>query len=493
MSSSTAPPSGAALTEKDPLLPSASRKPNDRNASRISPIVEPHETVILDLLSQLSRDAWLLIGSKAIRMFSYGFLAVILVIYLETLHFSEDSIGLMFTLTLMGDAIISIVLTSHADRWGRRFTLIIGSVLAISTSLIFATRSAFSVLLVTAIVGVISPSGSEIGPFMAIELSALAEVSSNSQRTALMAWYNLFGSLASAFGALTCGTVVDFLIGPKCGYSLRQAGSLMMLIYGIVQIGQLMCFLQLSNRIEVPPKTPPSTPAARGHADTTSSFFGLHRSKWVVLRLSALFMLDSFAGSFVLQSFVSAWFFSRYSTPSTTLGSIVFYCNIAAGVSALFAVQIANYIGLVMTMVVTHLPSNILLILVPVMPTQMGAILMICARYSISQMDVPTRNAYVQGVVEPDERSAANGVTNVVRSVGACLGPAIAGMLLANPSTASYPFFIAGGLKVVYDLLLLWNFSSLPSSSDVVFNSKSSKTPTPAPSGKEDSQGLELA
>jgi MFS family permease len=179
----------------------------------------------------------------------------------------------------------------------------------------------------------------------------------------------------------------------------------------------------------------------------------------LVLKLSALFMLDSFAGSFVLQTIICAWFHSTYGTSPEKLGLLVFVCNIVAGLSALFAAELADRIGLVNTMVATHIPSNLLLILVPLMPNETSAIVVLCLRYSISQMDVPARNAYVQGVVAADERSAANGITNVVRSVGAAAGPYLAGLLYSSVRFANYPWFIAGGLKIVYDVLLLYNMS----------------------------------
>jgi MFS family permease len=420
------------------------------------------------VLYTLNTDAWLLIISKSIRLFSYGFLAVMLVIYLESLGFSTDRVGLLLTLTLFGDAALSMLLTTHADRWGRKKTLIIGSVIAITTSFIFATQTNFYILLITGIAGVISPSGNEIGPFMAIEISSIAEVILPTQRTALMAWYNLFGSFFSAGGALTCGIIMNYL--REANYDLPTACSRVLILYGFVQMGQLALFCYLSPSIE-PPTLHTSFKGDR-HKNDGSTWFGLHKSKWIVLQLSLLFMIDSFAGSFVLQSIISAWFYDSYHTNTATLGSIIFYCNIVAGISALFAAEIAAYIGLIMTMVVTHLPSNVFLILVPIMPTEFTSILMICARYSISQMDVPTRNAYVQGVVDPDERSAANGVTNVVRSIGASSGPYLCGLLLTYPQYRNYPFYIAGGLKIVYDLLLLVNFYFVESSSDTHLSQK---------------------
>ena len=170
------------------------------------------------------------------------------------------------------------------------------------------------------------------------------------------------------------------------------------------------------------------------------------------------FIPNSCGTVFLLLLYITS---SRYNTSYATLGTIVFICNIVAGVSALFAARLADNIGLILTMVVTHVPSNVLLILVPLMPTETLAIVMLCARFCISQMDSPTRNAYVQGVVDPDERSAANGVTNVVRSIGASSGPYLAGLLYSNPRLMNYPWIIAGLLKILYDFLLLYNMYSV--------------------------------
>lgn len=413
-----------------------------------------------EVLLSFSLDAWLLLWSKAFRCFSYGFLSVVIVVYLGSLGLSSDQIGLMLTLTLFGDAILGVLLTTRADRWGRKKTLIVGSVVAIITSFIFASQRNFYVLLVAGILGVISPTGVEMGPFMAIEISSLAEVCLPSQMTSAMAWYNLFGSVSSALGALTCGILFEYC---QSGWELDRstAGSVIIRVYAAVQIGQLLLFSFLSNEIEAPSES--NDP----RSSNSGGFIGLHQSKWIVAQLSVLFMLDSFAGSFVQQSLIVVWFYDEYNTSSTKVGALLFYCNMVAGVSALFAAQIASYIGLLMTMVVTHLPSNVFFILVPLMPNELAAILMLCANFSISKMDVPTRNAYIQGVVGPDERSAANGVTNLAKAIAASFGPLISTILLSSPKTRSWPFFIAGGLKIVYDLLLLHSFRSVKSKSDI--------------------------
>ncbi|MEW6406060.1 MAG: MFS transporter, partial [Chloroflexota bacterium] len=189
--------------------------------------------------------------------------------------------------------------------------------------------------------------------------------------------------------------------------------------------------------------------------------FGLHRSKSVVMRLSALFAVDAFAGGLIIQSMIAYWFHIKFGVESGILGSIFFGANVLAGVSALLAVRIADKIGLIKTMVFTHIPSNILLMLVPLMPALPLAIGVLLLRFSISQMDVPTRQSYTVAVVAPDERSAASGITAIARSVGAALSPALTGIFLANAALFSLPFFLSGGLKIVYDLALYQSFMAV--------------------------------
>lgn len=412
-----------------------------------------------EVLQSLHQDAKMLILAKVVRMFSFGFLSVMLVVYLQCLNFADKDIGILFSLTLMGDMVISLVMTSHADVWGRRKILLVGSFLSIITGIIFATQQNFWILLISAVLGVISPSGNEVGPFMAIELSGLAQVSRDNDRTKLMAWYNLFSCFASAFGALFCGFFISFLQF-QFKYSKLNSYKVVMIIYSLIQLLKFYIVYNLTADIEISKTS--SNIIKKKENNPITLFLGLHKSKMIVLQLSVLFMMDSFAGSFILQSLICAWFNNVYETSTTKLGSMIFICNIVAGISALFAAKLAEIIGLIATMAATHLPSNIMIILVPLMPTEFLAIIMLCFRYCISQMDVPTRNAYVQGVVDADERSAANGITNVVRSLGASLGPSIATILYANSHTRNYPFYIAGSIKIVYDILLLISFSSIP-------------------------------
>ncbi len=220
--------------------------------------------------------------------------------------------------------------------------------------------------------------------------------------------------------------------------------------YGALGLALAALFLRLSPAVEV--AAPPDRPAG---------LLGLHRSRRVVLELSALFSVDAFAGGFVVQSFVAWWFHRRFGASPATLGAIFFGANVLAGISALSAAAIARRIGLVNTMVATHLPSNLLLALVPLMPTLPLAVGVLLLRFSISQMDVPTRQSYTLAVVDPDERSAAAGVTGIARTVGAALAPLAAGPLYASAALSGAPFLVAGGLKVAYDLVLWRRFRAL--------------------------------
>ena len=382
------------------------------------------------------------------RLFAYGFLSVVLVLYLVEAGLSEARIGFLLTLTLLGDTAVSLWLTTHADRFGRRRTLIAGAALMLFAGVVFALTGNFLLLLVAATVGVISPSGNEVGPFLAVEQAALTQVVPGADRTRVFAWYGLVGSFATAAGSLAGGTASQALQGA----GVSPLASDRAVVVGYAAFGALLValFAGLSRGVEAP-----------AGAGGVARRFGLHRSRGVVARLAGLFSIDAFAGGFVVQSLVAYWFHRRFGVAPAALGGIFFGANLLAGMSALVAVRVARRIGLVNTMVVTHLPSNVLLILVPLMPTLPLAVAVLFLRFSISQMDVPTRQSYTMAVVSPDERSAAAGVTGVARTTGAALAPVLAAPLLASPALMGVPFFLAGGLKIVYDLLLWRSFRAL--------------------------------
>jgi MFS family permease len=398
----------------------------------------------------MNRNILTLFSTRITRLFCYGFLSVILALYLAQAGLDEKQIGLLFTLTLAGDAGISLWLTTSADRFGRKRTLIVGALLMLGAGMAFLLTRNVVVLMAAAIIGVISPSGNEIGPFLSVEQAALSHLLPNEKRTQTFAWYNLVGSFATATGALAGGWLAQVL--QTRGMSALDSYRVVLMGYSIGGLILGLFFLSLSRDVEV------VTPS---QAETRPRVLGLHESQDVVVRLSALFSLDAFAGGLIVQSMIAYWFFIRFGVNPGIIGSIFFGANVLAGISALLAVQIAKKIGLINTMVFTHIPSNILLILVPLMPTLLLAIAVLLLRFSISQMDVPTRQSYTMAVVAPDERSAASGVTSIARSVGAAVSPSLTGLFLASPALLSLPFFLSGGLKIVYDVLLYRSFRTM--------------------------------
>ncbi len=397
-----------------------------------------------------STDARIVFAARLVRLFAYGFLSVALFLYLSARGFGEAAIGLLLTLTLLGDAGISLWLTTHADRAGRKRTLLIGAALMTLAGIVFALSDNFYVLAIAAIIGVISPSGNEIGPFLSVEQASLTQLLPDSERTRVFAWYNLIGSFATAFGALCGGILAQSL--QNHGFSALDSYRAVVIGYASFGILLAALFLFLSPAIEVPVSLPRAL---------TASFLGLNRSQRIVLQLSALFALDAFAGGFIVSSILVFWFNLQFGLDPGQLGALLFAANILAGISALSAARLAKRFGLINTMVFTHLPSNILLMLVPLMPTVWLAVALLLIRFSISQMDVPTRQSYTMAVVAPDERSAASGVTTIARSLGAAIAPALSGAMLAIPALVSAPFFVAGGLKIVYDLLLFRQFRAV--------------------------------
>ena len=396
----------------------------------------------------LSYDVRLLFTTRIVRLFAYGLVSVALVLHLAAAGLSESQIGLLLSLTLLGDAAISLWITTRADRVGRRRMLLLGAVLMLAAGVLFAITRSFWLLLLAATFGVISPSGNEVGPFLAVEQAALAQAIPAERRTGVFAWYNLAGSLATALGSLVGGALADGLQGSGvnalASYRVLAAG------YAVLGAGLAVLFLRLSADSEAP--------EAKRSQRSTGFHLGLETSRNKVFKLAGLFTLDSFAGGFVVQAFVAYWFQRRFGVSPSVLGAIFFGANLLAGLSALTATIVAKRIGLLATMVGTHIPSNVLLLLVPLMPTLPLAITVLMLRFSISQMDVPTRQAYTMALVPAGERSAAAGVTGIARTVGASLSPMIAGPLYASVALASLPFLLAGGLKIVYDLLVWRTF-----------------------------------
>jgi MFS family permease len=399
-------------------------------------------------VGHLRADLALLFSSRALRLFGYGFLSVNLALYLSGLGLAEAAVGVILSLTLLGDVALSLLITTSADRLGRRRMLRLSALLVTFAGVVLASTDNLWLIAAAALVGVLSPSGSEVGPFLSIEQASLAQIVADKERTRVFAWYNLVGYLATAVGALGSGLLVSARLAD--GAARQDAYRSTIVVYALVGVALALIFSQLSAGVEAPPST-----------SVTPRRLGLHRSRPAVMRLSGLFALDAFAGAFLIQSLLAYWLTLRFSLPPAALGGIFFAVNLLAGFSGLVAGRLAMRFGLVNTMVFTHLPSNILLILVPLMPSLSTAVATLLLRSSISQMDVPTRQSYTMAVVAPDERAAAAGVTTTARSLGALLSPTLSAQLMAVPGLMSVPFFVAGGLKIVYDLLLYRGFRAV--------------------------------
>lgn len=388
----------------------------------------------------LSRDGWLLFATYGVRTFAYGFLSVILGPLLAARGFGPAAIGGIFTASLVGGAVMTVVLTAVADRVGRRRVQIVGAGLMTLAAIVFAETDRWFWLVAAAVLGTISPSGKDVGPFLAVEQAMLPNTTTDRHRTSVFARYNLVGSLAGAFGALAAGAPGLLGLAPDQSYRL--------LLWDYAAAGLLLLglFAGLSAQVEAAPAVPGAPRSV-----------GVRRSRGTVARLSLLFAVDAFAGGFVVQSLVAYWFALRYGADTEVLAGIFFGTNLLAAFSFLAAAPLARWIGLLNTMVFTHLPSNVLLILVPLMPTFPLAVAALLARHLLSQLDVPTRQSYTMAVVEPDERAAAAGVMAVARNAAAAVSPALAGPMLAVPALG-LPFLVAGGLKIVYDVALLLSF-----------------------------------
>jgi MFS family permease len=382
----------------------------------------------------LSRDGWLLFATCGVRSFAYGFLSVVLGLYLDAIGLTTAAIGWIFTAALAGGAVMTIVITAVADTLGRKILLISGAILMAIAGWVFAVSNEPIWLAMAAIFGTISPSGKEVGPFLSIEQAILPETTQDQHRTTVFSAYNLIGSLCGALGALAVGLPSLFSIPQITGYRFLVRG------YVICAVVMMVVFALLSPAIET-----------KNQTVSQKRVIGVRRSRGIVAKLAGLFALDAFAGGFIVQSIVAYWFYLRYKTDLNALGGIFFGTNLLAALSFLAAPVIARRFGLLNTMVFTHLPSNILLLLVPLMPNLELAVVMLLVRNLLSQLDVPTRQSYTMAVVDAEERAASAGILSVSRNSGAALAPLFTGPILAVPSLG-LPFLLAGGLKIIYDL-----------------------------------------
>lgn len=376
------------------------------------------------------------------RAFGDGFVSVLLPVYLLGLGFDGFQIGAVATATLVGSSALTLLVGFIAHRFRARPLLSSAALLMVATGVGFVLVHGFWPLLIVAFVGTLNPSSGDVSVFLPLEQSVLPLTVSAKERTALFARYSLVGSLVAAAGALFAG--VPDLFAARGVLSLSQALQGMFGLYGVLAVIAMVLYNRLSSTLGEPqPKRAP-----------------LVESRRIVYTLAALFALDSLGGGFVVQSLLALWLFERFDLSVATAGTIFFWTGVLSAGSYLVAVRLAQRFGLVNAMVFTHLPSNVLLLLVPFMPTLPLAILLLLARSALSQMDVPTRNSYVMAIVPPEERAAAASVTSVPRSLAQGLSPLLSGYLLGL-STFGWPLVLAGALKAVYDLLMLAMFAKV--------------------------------
>jgi MFS family permease len=385
----------------------------------------------------------LVLGTRALRMFAYGLLSVSLGVHLVDAGFSSAEVGLLLTVALA--AVWGTAVPLLADGWGYRRVLVVCAGLMAVSGAVLATVPAFGPLLMVAALGLVSPSGQEVGPFQSLEQVVLAEAAERPAEVRPYAWYDFTGLVAGALGSLAVG-----LLPPLVRAVGVSAGPTASILWAFAASG-----LALAGLYALLPEETGRRPRVGSVAG------GLGRSRNRVLGLTALFGLDALAGGFVVQSLVALWFHQRFGLGPEELGPIFFGTNLLAALSFLGAARLADRFGLLPTMVFTHLPSNILLALVPLAPSWPAAAAALMGRHLLSQMDVPVRRAYIMALVEPEERAAAAGLTNGVRNLAAAVAPMLSGLALQT-GAAGLPFLLAGGLKGTYDLLLWAGFRKVP-------------------------------
>lgn len=389
-------------------------------------------------------DARKLLVTRAIRGLADGVVSIALATYLTELGFSPLQVGAIATGTLLGSAAVTLGVGLLGYRLSRRRILLGASALMVATGFGFAGLTTFWPLMVMAVAGTLNPSSGDVSLFLPTEQAALAHTAEGAARTLAFAWYNLAGTLSGALGALISG--VPAILAAHRGVSLLTAERGVFVFYALCAVAAAVVYASLSPDLEVHPAKQPRRPLAQ--------------SRRVVLQLAALFSLDSFGGGFVVQSLLVLWLFRRFHLDERTAAGVFFVAGTLSAFSQILSPRVAARIGLIRTMVYTHLPSNIFLILAGIMPTAPLSIAFLLLRMAVSQMDVPARQAFVMAVVPPEERTAAASVTNVPRSLAAGLAPLLAGALLEK-TTFGWPLIIGGALKAAYDLILFLQFRAV--------------------------------
>jgi len=402
------------------------------------------------LIDWLSKDGKLVLAARVTRTFAYGFLSIVLAIYLKLIGFNDIVIGLVLASTLVNSVIFTLIPSFYADRLGRRNMLVIYAALMSISGAIFLATEDYLALIAAALIGTINVTGSETGAFLSLEQALLPQTVSNvRKRNTIFALYNMAGTFAMSIGILLSG--LPTILQHQFGLSQIESIKPLFMLYSSLGIIVMIIYFMLSKKIELT-----GDQIAKPLTQVLSP-----ETKKIVGKLSGLFSLDSFAGGFVIQSIVAFWFFTKFGLDLTTLSYIFSIAGVLTAFSFLAAARIADKIGLVNTMVFTHIPSNILLILVGFAPTLPLAIAFYLGRMALSQMDVPTRQSYIVSVVKEEERTASTGITNISRNISQAVSPSLTGYILQALPVLSAPFVIGGILKIAYDLALYLNFKNI--------------------------------
>lgn len=402
----------------------------------------------------ISIDGKLLLCARIVRTFAYGFLSVILAIYLKLIGFDDILIGIILSVTLINSIIFTLFASFYADRIGRRKTLILyTAMMSISGVIFFVTENPLA-LIIAALLGTLNITGSETSAFLSIEQSILPQtIKDNRKRNTLFGFYNMLGTFAMGAGTLIAN--LPIIIQNELEFDQIYAIKLLFLFYSLLGVLVIGIYLKLSSDIEIK-KEKTLKPISK---------ILNPKSKKIVTKLSGLFAIDSFAGGFAIQSIVSFWFFTKFDIDLSLISYIFSIGSLLTAFSYLIAAKIADKIGLINTMVFTHIPSNILLILLALAPTLEIAIVFYMIRMALSQMDVPTRQSYIVAVVEEDERTASAGITNLSRNIAQAFSPSITGYIIGVLSLSA-PFIIGGLLKIIYDITLYINFRKIKPSDE---------------------------
>ena len=380
-----------------------------------------------------------LLVAKGLRAFGDGYVSLLLPVYLIELGYSPLQVGILATATLFGSGVCALGVGLAAHRFHYRALLLAATLLMVLTGAGFAVVTDFWPLLAIAVVGTLNPSSGDVSVFLPLEHAMLSRLVEDRRRTATFARYSLVGSLVGAFGALAAAWPAS--LAQRFGIEPRTAMQAMFVLYSLLGIATALVYRGL-------PRSPMGTQQARAP---------LTESKSSVYALAALFSIDAFGGGLVVQSLLALWLYQRHGLTPADAGAIFFCTSILAAVSFLIAVRIADRVGLVNTMVFTHIPANLCLVAIPFVEGIGMVVALLLVRGLLSQMDVPTRSSYVMAIVRPEERPAAASITSVPRSLASAASPFITGWMLGL-SPFGWPFVLAGGIKIAYDVMLLAMF-----------------------------------